>query len=354
MRILVTGGAGFIGSNLVRFLLRQPDTQVANLDKLTYAGNLESLLDIQQSNNYRFFHADITDRSRLNEIFDLFQPEAIMHLAAESHVDRSIDNAGAFIQTNIQGTFQLLETSMGYWKSLSHQAQKAFRFLYVSTDEVFGDLDGTKAKFNEETAYAPSSPYSASKAAADHLVRSWHRTYGLPVVISNCSNNYGPYQFPEKLIPHILLSAIRGKELPIYGDGQQIRDWLHVEDHVRALWSVLKQGQIGETYLIGGNAEKTNLSVVQTICTLLDQLRPLPTGNSYAQQISFVEDRPGHDRRYAVDTTKISKQLLWQPVYSFESGLQQTLNWYLSNQQWWQNILSGNYQIERQGLAENK
>lgn len=354
MRILVTGGAGFIGSNLVRFLLSQPNTQVANLDKLTYAGNLESLLDIQQSNNYRFFHADVTDSSRLNEIFDLFQPEAVMHLAAESHVDRSIDNAGAFIQTNIQGTFQLLETSLRYWKSLSHQAQKAFRFLHVSTDEVFGDLNGSTAKFNEETAYAPSSPYSASKAAADLLVRSWYRTYGLPVVISNCSNNYGPYQFPEKLIPHMFLSAIQGKELPIYGDGLQIRDWLHVEDHVRALWALLRQGHIGETYLIGGNAEKTNLSVVQAICTLLDQLSPSSTGNTYTQQISFVEDRPGHDRHYAVDTTKITKQLQWKPSYNFETGLQQTLNWYLANPQWWQNILSGNYQIKRKGLAENK
>lgn len=354
MRIVVTGGAGFIGSNLIRFLLRQPGTQVANLDKLTYAGNLESLQDVQQSSNYHFYRADITDDKSLNEIFALFQPDTIIHLAAESHVDRSIDNAGAFIETNIQGTFQLLETSLRYWKGLSHQAQKAFRFLHVSTDEVFGDLDDSEKKFNEETAYAPSSPYAASKAAADHLVRSWHRTYGLPVVITNCSNNYGPYQFPEKLIPHMLLSAIQGKELPIYGDGQQIRDWLHVEDHVSALWSVLRQGQIGETYLIGGNAEKTNLSVVQAICNLLDQLRPLPTGNSYAQQISFVADRPGHDRRYAVNTTKISKQLLWQPVYSFESGLQQTLNWYLHNQQWWQNILSGNYQIERKGLAGDK
>lgn len=354
MRILVTGGAGFIGSNLVRFLLRQPGTEVANLDKITYAGNLESLLDIQQSDNYHFFHADITDSSCLNDIFDLFQPDAVMHLAAETHVDRSIDNAGSFIQTNIQGTFHLLEASLRYWHSLSYQAQKTFRFLHVSTDEVFGDLDGSVAKFNENSPYAPSSPYSASKAAADHLVRSWHRTYGLPILISNCSNNYGPYQFPEKLIPHILLSAIQGKELPIYGDGQQVRDWLHVEDHVSALWLVLRQGLIGETYLIGGNTEKTNLNVVQTICNLLDQLHPSPTGNPYAQQISFVEDRPGHDRRYAIDTSKISKQLLWQPSHNFETGLQQTLNWYLKNQKWWQNILSGNYQITRQGLTGNK
>lgn len=354
MRILVTGGAGFIGCNLIRFLLRQPGIQVANLDKLTYAGNLESLLDIQQSNNYRFFHADVADRCRLNEIFELFQPEAVMHLAAESHVDRSIDNASTFIESNIQGTFQLLQTSLRYWQNLSQQAQESFRFLHVSTDEVFGDLDSTTTKFNENTPYAPSSPYAASKAASDHLVRSWHRTYGLPVLISNCSNNYGPYQFPEKLIPHMLLSALQGKQLPIYGDGQQIRDWLHVEDHVSALWTVLKHGQIGETYLIGGNSEKTNLSVVKTICTLLDKLRPLSTGNSYNQQISFVADRPGHDRRYAVDTTKISQQLQWQPSYSFETGLQQTLNWYLANPQWWQNILSGNYQIERKGLAENK
>lgn len=354
MRILVTGGAGFIGCNLIRFLLRQPGIQVANLDKLTYAGNPQSLLDVQQSNNYAFFQADITDSSRLNEVFALFQPEAVMHLAAESHVDRSIDNASTFIETNIQGTFQLLETSLRYWQNLSQQAQESFRFLHVSTDEVFGDLASTTTKFNENTPYAPSSPYAASKAASDHLVRSWHRTYGLPVLISNCSNNYGPYQFPEKLIPHMLLSALQGKELPVYGDGQQIRDWLHVEDHVRALWAVLQQGRVGDTYLIGGNAEKTNLSLVNTICTLLDKLRPLSSGHSYQQQICFVTDRPGHDRRYAVDTTKISQQLQWHPLYHFETGLEQTLNWYLTNPQWWQNILSGQYQIKRQGLNENK
>jgi len=354
MRILVTGGAGFIGSNLVRFLMNQPDVIVANLDKLTYAGNLESLQDVQYQSNYQFYQADIINRQQLTTIFEQFQPNSIMHLAAESHVDRSIENAGSFIQTNIEGTFQLLEASLHYWKSLSPEAQKAFRFHHISTDEVFGDLAGTEAKFNEETAYAPSSPYSASKAASDHLVRSWHRTYGLPVLITNCSNNYGPYQFPEKLIPHIILSAIQGKELPVYGDGGQVRDWLHVEDHVTALWAVLRQGVVGETYMIGGNAEKTNLEVVHTICCLLDQLRPSTTKQSYAEQIRFVKDRPGHDRRYAVDTTKISQQLQWTPIQSFESGLKQTLLWYLNNAQWWQNILSGHYQLNRKGLSDGK
>lgn len=352
MRILVTGGAGFIGSNLVRFLLNQPDVVVANLDKLTYAGNLESLWDVQHHSNYQFYQADIINRQQLTQIFVQFQPDCVMHLAAESHVDRSIENAGSFIQTNIEGTFQLLEASLHYWKNLSPEAQQAFRFHHISTDEVFGDLAGTEALFNENTAYAPSSPYSASKAASDHLVRSWHRTYGLPVLITNCSNNYGPYQFPEKLIPHIVLSAIQGKELPVYGDGGQIRDWLHVGDHVRALWTVLQKGLVGETYMIGGNAEKTNLEVVQNICNLLDQLKPLATNKSYAEQICFVKDRPGHDRRYAVDTTKILQQLQWQPIQSFDTGLKQTLLWYLNTPQWWQNILSGHYQLNRKGLQD--
>lgn len=350
MKILVTGGAGFIGSNLVRFLLTQPDVVVANLDKLTYAGNLESLQDIQYQSNYQFFQADIINRQQLAMIFDQFKPDSVMHLAAESHVDRSIENAGSFIQTNIEGTFRLLEASLHYWKNLPSEAQKTFRFHHISTDEVFGDLTSTEAKFNEDSPYAPSSPYSASKAASDHLVRSWHRTYGLPVLITNCSNNYGPYQFPEKLIPHVILSAIQGKELPVYGDGRQIRDWLHVEDHVRALWAVLQQGQVGETYMIGGNAEKTNLEVVHTICDLLDQLHPSITNASYAEQIRFVKDRPGHDRRYAVDTTKILQQLHWQPIQSFETGIRQTVQWYLSNSTWWKNILSGHYQLHRKGL----
>jgi dTDP-glucose 4,6-dehydratase len=350
MKILVTGGAGFIGSNLVRFLLNQPNTIVANLDKVTYAGNLESLQDIHHQPNYSFYQVDIVNRQQLTQVFAQFQPDSVMHLAAESHVDRSIENAGSFIQTNIEGTFHLLEASLQYWKGLSSVAQKAFRFHHISTDEVFGDLVGTESKFHEDSPYAPSSPYSASKAASDHLVRSWHRTYGLPILITNCSNNYGPYQFPEKLIPHIIVSAIQGKQLPVYGDGGQIRDWLHVEDHVKALWLVLQQGKIGETYMIGGNAEKTNLEVVQNICRLLDQLSPLPSGQSYTQQIHFVADRPGHDRRYAVDTTKILQQLNWQPIQSFETGLQQTVLWYLNNSHWWQNILSGSYQLSRKGL----
>lgn len=351
MKILVTGGAGFIGSNLVRFLVNQAGVTVANLDKLTYAGNLDSLQDVQHRSNYHFYQADITKPQQLSVIFQQFQPDAVMHLAAESHVDRSIENAGSFIQTNIEGTFQLLEASLQYWKNLTEQQQQRFRFHHISTDEVFGDLAGTDAKFHEHSAYAPSSPYSASKAASDHLVRSWHRTYGLPILITNCSNNYGPYQFPEKLIPHIILSAIQGKALPVYGDGAQIRDWLHVDDHVRALWTVLQQGQVGETYMIGGNAEKTNLEVVHTLCRILDQLQPSSSGNSYADQIQFVKDRPGHDRRYAVDTTKILQQLAWQPIQSFETGLQHTVQWYLSNSSWWQNILSGHYQLNRQGLA---
>lgn len=354
MRILVTGGAGFIGSNLVRFLLNKPDVVVANLDKLTYAGNLESLQDVQHKNNYKFYHSDIINRQHLTTILEQFQPDSVMHLAAESHVDRSIENASNFIQTNIEGTFQLLEACLHYWRGLKSDAQKDFRFHHISTDEVFGDLAGTEALFNEETPYAPSSPYSASKAASDHLVRSWYRTYGLPVLITNCSNNYGPYQFPEKLIPHIILSAIKGKELPIYGDGCQIRDWLHVEDHVSALWTVLQKGQVGETYMIGGNSEKTNLEVVQNICSLLDLIHPSQKRQPYSLQIRYVKDRPGHDRRYAVDTTKIFQQLQWQPLHSFDTGLKQTLLWYLNNPQWWKNILSGHYQLNRKGLAENK
>ena len=351
MKLLVTGGAGFIGSGVVRVLINETGSEVVNLDGLTYAGNLESLFDVDKTSRYFFEHADICDMDRLRQIFDNHQPSAVMHLAAESHVDRSIDGPTDFIETNIVGTFNLLEAARHYYEMLDETKREQFRFHHISTDEVYGDLEGTDDLFTEQTPYAPSSPYSASKAASDHLVRAWGRTYGLPVIITNCSNNYGPYHFPEKLIPHVILNAIHGKPLPIYGDGSQIRDWLYVEDHAKALIKVVTEGKIGETYNIGGHNEKTNLEVVETICDLLEELAPeKPAGvKSYRDLITFVKDRPGHDARYAIDASKIELELGWVPEETFGTGLRKTVQWYLDNRQWWERVLSGAYRLERLG-----
>ncbi|WP_165724799.1 dTDP-glucose 4,6-dehydratase [Pseudoalteromonas sp. SA25] len=357
--IVVTGGAGFIGSAVIRFLINETPHKVINLDKLTYAGNLQSLKSIDSSDRYTFLKGDICDRVHLNSIFKTYQPDIIMHLAAESHVDRSIDGPGDFIQTNIVGTYTLLEAAREYWGTLSDTKKQAFRFHHISTDEVYGDLphpdeqDGTLPLFTEQTAYAPSSPYSASKASSDHLVRAWQRTYGLPVVITNCSNNYGPFHFPEKLIPLVILNALEGKALPIYGDGSQIRDWLYVEDHARALFTVATAGEVGHTYNIGGHNEKSNLEVVSTICAELDKLIEKKPGNfaSFKELITFVKDRPGHDRRYAIDASKIDNQLNWQPQETFESGISKTIMWYLENLDWCKQVQAGTYQRER--LGEN-
>lgn len=349
LRVLVTGGAGFIGSAVVRHIIQNTADTVLNLDKLTYAGNTESLASISDNPRYRFERADICDRGALDRLLAEFQPQAIMHLAAESHVDRSIDGPAAFIETNIVGTYTLLEATRAYWDSLSAPEKAAFRFHHISTDEVYGDLDGPEDLFTETTPYAPSSPYSASKASSDHLVRAWRRTYGLPTLVTNCSNNYGPYHFPEKLIPHIILKAIQGKPLPVYGDGKQIRDWLYVEDHARALYTVMRAGAVGETYNIGGHNEKQNIEVVRAICALLDELHPQSPVTPHAQLIQFVTDRPGHDRRYAIDAGKIERELGWVPEESFESGLRKTVQWYLDNRQWWQRVLNGDYQLERLG-----
>ncbi|UTW09632.1 dTDP-glucose 4,6-dehydratase [Pseudomonas benzenivorans] len=349
MRILVTGGAGFIGSALIRHLLNETEHQVLNLDKLTYAGNLESLATVAASPRYQFVQADIGDQPKVAEILAEFQPDALMHLAAESHVDRSIDGPAAFIQTNIVGTYSLLEATRGYWSALPDGRKQAFRFHHISTDEVYGDLHGVDDLFTETTPYAPSSPYSASKAASDHLVRAWQRTYGLPVLLTNCSNNYGPYHFPEKLIPLVILNALDGKPLPVYGNGQQVRDWLYVEDHARALLKVVTAGQVGETYNIGGHNEQKNLHVVESICALLDELAPRQAGGSYREQISFVADRPGHDQRYAIDASKIERELGWKPEETFASGLRKTVRWYLDNLDWCRRVQDGSYQRERLG-----
>ena len=351
MTLLITGGAGFIGSALIRHLIQNTDERVVNLDKLTYAGNLQSLAAVASNPRYTFEQADICDRAALDRIFAEHRPDAVMHLAAESHVDRSIDSAGEFIQTNIVGTFTLLEAARAYWGSLNDAQKAAFRFHHISTDEVYGDLHGTRDLFTETTPYAPSSPYSASKASSDHLVRAWQRTYGLPTLITNCSNNYGPCHFPEKLIPHIILNALSGKPLPVYGDGSQIRDWLYVEDHARALYQVVTQGKVGETYNIGGHNEKTNLEVVRTVCALLEELAPQkPAGVAkYEDLITFVKDRPGHDARYAIDAAKIARDLGWQPQETFDSGIRKTVAWYLENRDWWQNVLNGSYRLQRLG-----
>lgn len=352
MKILVTGGAGFIGSAVIRFLIGETDHSVINVDALTYAGNLESLSPVSESPRYAFEHVDITNRTEVERVFHQHQPDAVMHLAAESHVDRSIASPGAFINTNVVGTYILLETSRQYLDTLDADRRNRFRFHHISTDEVYGDLHGTDDLFTETTPYAPSSPYSASKAGSDHLVRAWHRTFGLPVLVTNCSNNYGPYHFPEKLIPHVILNALQGKPLPVYGDGSQIRDWLYVEDHARALVRVVTTGKVGETYNIGGHNEQKNLTVVQSICHLLEELRPIkPEGVlRYSDLITFVKDRPGHDVRYAIDASKIGRELGWVPQETFESGLRKTVKWYLDNPVWWQRVLNGAYKLERIGV----
>lgn len=356
-KFLITGGAGFIGSAVIRELINNTNHQVLNVDKLTYAGNTQSLIDISENSRYCFLHQDICNQEAMNAVFMDFQPDIVMHLAAESHVDRSIDGPGEFIQTNVVGTYVLLEAARKYYIELTESnpaKSSSFRFHHISTDEVFGDLHGADATFTETTPYAPSSPYSASKASSDHLVRSWQRTYGLPTLVTNCSNNYGPFHFPEKLIPLTILNALAGKALPVYGDGKQVRDWLFVDDHARALIKVAQEGGIGETYNIGGHNEKQNIEVVNTLCDLLDELCPPRDNNrisinSYRDLITFVSDRPGHDLRYAIDASKIEKELNWVPDETFETGLKKTVQWYLNNEDWWKAVLDGSYQGERLG-----
>lgn len=345
MKVLITGGTGFIGSALIHHLIADTDVSVVNVDKLTYAANPQSLASVEANDRYAFERVDITQRDLLEAVFERHQPNAVMHLAAESHVDRSIHSPGDFIQSNVVGTYILLETARVYWSGLTEDGKQTFRFHHISTDEVYGDLEGTDDLFTETTPYAPSSPYSASKAGSDHLVRAWYRTFGLPVLVTNCSNNYGPRQFPEKLIPLMLLNALEGKALPIYGDGQQIRDWLYVEDHARALWQVLQRGVIGETYNIGGHNEKTNLEVIDTICEVLQQKIPAASKGSakYEDLKTFIKDRPGHDRRYAIDAAKIERELGWVPRETFETGLAKTIDWYLTNPEWVESIQSGSY-----------
>ncbi len=373
MKLLITGGAGFIGSAVIRHIIAHSQDSVVNLDKLTYAGNLESLTEVSEHQRYCFAQVDICDRAALDQVFALHQPDAVMHLAAESHVDRSIDGPAEFMQTNIMGTYQLLEAARAYWNGLDSLGKQAFRFHHISTDEVYGDLPHPNDPFvgashaygndlplfTEQTAYAPSSPYSASKASSDHLVRAWQRTYGFPTIISNCSNNYGPYQFPEKLIPLLILNALEGQPLPIYGAGDQIRDWLYVEDHARALYQLVREGQVGDTYNIGGHNERQNIEVAHAICALLDELAPASQRNlistdgaaliSYSSLLTYVADRPGHDRRYAMDASKMYNELGWQPIETFESGLRKTVQWYLDNPAWCQRVQDGSYQRQRLG-----
>ena len=353
-KIIVTGGAGFIGSAVIRHLIQSTQCDVLNLDKLTYAGNLESLASIEDSPRYQFVQADICDAEAVSSIIKDFRPDAVMHLAAESHVDRSIDGPAEFIQTNVVGTQVMLERVCSYWNGLSSTQKEAFRFHHISTDEVYGDLEGTVDLFREDTPYAPSSPYSASKAASDHLVRAWHRTYGLPVVITNCSNNYGPYHFPEKLIPLVILNALENKPLPIYGKGDQVRDWLYVEDHARALYTVVSEGRVGETYNIGGHNEKQNIEVILSICAILDELKPENKNmiEKYEDLITYVQDRPGHDLRYAIDATKIQNELGWVPEESFGTGIRKTVEWYLNHSEWCKNVQDGSYQRQRLGVSK--
>ncbi|MGP5501551.1 dTDP-glucose 4,6-dehydratase [Psychrobacter faecalis] len=350
MKILITGGAGFIGSAVIRHIINHTEHRVLNIDKLTYAGNLESLAEIEKNPRYFFESLDICNTAAIESAFNRFQPNLVMHLAAESHVDRSIDGPANFISTNIVGTYNLLEVARKYWHTLNEVDKALFRFHHISTDEVYGDLDNTNALFTESTPYAPSSPYSASKASSDHLVRAWHRTYGLPIIVTNCSNNYGPYHFPEKLIPLVILNALDGKPLPIYGKGNQIRDWLYVEDHAKALYKVVTQGVIGETYNIGGHNEKQNIEVVTTICRILDELQPRPSGQIYESLITYVKDRPGHDLRYAINATKMQRELNWLPVETFETGIRKTVEWYLENLEWCRRVQDGSYQRERLGV----
>lgn len=353
MKILVTGGAGFIGSAVIRHIINYTSDSVVNVDKLTYAGNLESLQEVASNNRYAFEQVDICNRAEMDRVFAEHQPDAVMHLAAESHVDRSIDGPAAFIETNIVGTYTLLEATRAYWNELSIEEKATFRFHHISTDEVYGDLEGTDDLFTEDTSYEPSSPYSASKASSDHLVRAWLRTYGLPTIVTNCSNNYGSYHFPEKLIPLMILNALDGEALPVYGDGMQIRDWLFVEDHARALYKVVTEGVVGETYNIGGHNEKTNIEVVKTICALLEEFVPnkLEGIEHYQDLITYVTDRPGHDLRYAIDASKIERELGWKPEETFESGIRKTVEWYLNNKKWWSRVLDGSYAGERLGTG---
>jgi dTDP-glucose 4,6-dehydratase len=350
MKVVVTGGAGFIGSAVVRHAIRHTDWHVVTVDKLTYAGNLESLAEALDHPRHRFHRLDICDRPAIDRLLATEAPDAILHLAAESHVDRSIDGAAPFIQTNLVGTWTLLEATLGYWRSLPSAQRERFRFQHISTDEVFGSLAAT-GRFTEETPYRPNSPYSASKAGSDHLVRAWHHTYGLPTLATNCSNNYGPYHFPEKLVPLMIIRGLRGETLPVYGQGDNVRDWLHVEDHAVALLAVLERGRVGETYNVGGDQERRNIDVVRSICDLLDEMLPQSPHRPHAGLIRFVTDRPGHDLRYAIDAGKIARELGWRPSRSFEDGLRQTVRWYLDNRAWWERVMSGQYRGERLGLT---